>query len=53
MDFYNADEAPDQEDEDKYAAVRSARVLVYLTCRAYVLTSSGLRAIPGERCLPH
>ena len=24
MDFYNADEAPDQDDEDKYAAVRSA-----------------------------
>lgn len=22
MDFYNADEAPDQEDEDKFAAVR-------------------------------
>lgn len=42
MDFYNADEAPDQEDEDKYAAVRIAHVLVDLICQAYVLTFAGL-----------
>ena len=42
MDFYNADEAPDQEDEDKYAGVRLARVLVDLMmCYAYVLTAAG------------
>ena len=32
MDFYNADETPDQEDEDKFAAVSAAQCDMYCTC---------------------
>ena len=53
MDFYNADDTPDQEDEDKFAAVRVMALVSTPVTGSTVGFPSGLRTFSRECGVPH